>query len=834
METVSSEPSSRALSRRRARSRRAGAAVLLFCGAAAAGVQLVDGNGLPYAWNLDTPQPNVVAGKVTYYLDSRGTADPISGPLSDLAAARTGIGTWELGTSRIRFQEDSTRSANGRNASDRVNYVGWAQDGIGRLTLAVTFPTRSGDEILDMDVLFNDRDYRWNTVTPGASGIADVQAIMTHEWGHALGADHVPLRGSTMYFSSSTGSTAYRSLAADDRALVGAIYPNDTFRLTTGTLRGKVTLQAGNEHRAIHVVAVSLVNNEPAGSTLTQPDGSFELRGLPRGVYRVVAAPTVPLEGAMNSFWTDGSTSFLPSVLRVTDENPAEAVAVTIRPDEVTTAPEFTVATTSNPFEPNNALAQAKLLQLGDAVAARLESGGDVDWFAFDASAGDKVTVSVLAWHLGSRADPALTLTTAQGVPLIAEVADVRSESFYATREEGPDLDAHLVAAQIPNTGRYYVKVRNQAAGTLSDNFYVLFVAPASEAPSAALSTVEAAPSRIDADGVSQTTLSIVPRKGTGDPIGSGATVSLSHDGAGDAPTLATDPEGDGTYTAVITAPTTPGRDRFSVTITSPDGAAAITDAAIVVYLGPADADASEVALRPRRVAVDGADESVVALLPRDAQGEPLGEGRSVAFRVTGATGTSVGSATHVSGGVYEAVMTAGMEQGAAGIAALVDGVPLLGIAALDVGFPLGDVAAQAEADATEMQVIADLRSKAISALRKVVKQTGGVAGALLEGNEKKAVQRIEKALVKFVTAEKKANGALPSYGNTHELASAIRQAAAIRLVTAVIRSGRDQKSFDAAQDELLEGDAFLAVDVPKKAASRYAKAYRRALKLQP
>lgn len=833
METVSSESPPRAQSRRRARSRRAGAAVLLLCGVAAAGVQLVDGDGTPYAWDLDTPQPNVVSGKVTYYLDSRGTSDPISGPLSDLAAARTAIASWELGTSRIRFQEDATRSANGRDATDRVNYVGWTQGGLGRLTLAVTFPTRSGDEILDMDVIFNDRDYRWNTTTPGTNGIADVQSIMTHEWGHALGADHIPLRGSTMYFSSSTGSIAYRSLAADDRALVGSIYPNDTFRLTTGTLRGQVTLQASNEHRAIHVVAVSLVNNEPAGSTLTQPDGTFELEGLPRGVYRVVAAPTVPLGGAMNSFWTDGTTNFLPSVLRVTDENPAEAVAVTIRPDEVTVVPDFTVATTSNTFEPNDSLGQAKLLELGDAVAARLESGGDVDWYAFDAVAGDKVTVSVLAWHLGSAADPALSLTTAQGVPL-AELTDVRSENFYETREEGPDLDAHLVATQIPSTGRYFVKVRNQAAGTLSDNFYVLFVAPASEAPSAALTTIDVAPARIDADGTSQTTLSIVPRKGTGDPVGTGATVSLSHDGDGNAPTQATDPDGDGTYTAVVTAPTTPGRDRFSVTITSPDGAAAIPDAAIVVYLGPAAAEASEIAVRPRRVAADGEDESVVTLVPRDAQGEPLGEGRSVAFRLTGVTGTSAGDSTYVGGGAYEAVLTAGLEQGAAGVDALVDGVPLLAIASLDVGFPLGEVAAQAGADATEMQQIPDLKSKAVSALRKVVKQTDAAAAALLDDNEKKAVQRVEKALAKFVKAEKKAKGALPSYGNTHELASAIRQAATTRLATAVIGNGKDQKSFDAAEEQILEGDAFLEADVPKKAASRYAKAYRRALKLQP
>ena len=82
MEAVSPLAAPPVARRRRARPRRAGLVVLALCGAAAAGVQLVDGSGAPYAWDLDTPQPNVVAGKVTYYLDPRGTSDGVTGPPS--------------------------------------------------------------------------------------------------------------------------------------------------------------------------------------------------------------------------------------------------------------------------------------------------------------------------------------------------------------------------------------------------------------------------------------------------------------------------------------------------------------------------------------------------------------------------------------------------------------------------------------------------------------------------------------------------------------------------------------------------------------------------------
>jgi len=808
------------------------ATALLVIAVATAGVQLVATDGSPYSWDLDTPQPNVVAGKVTYFLDSRGTQDIVTGPVSDLTAARAGIAEWEIGSTRIRFDEDATRRANGKSASDRVNYVGWVNSGIGRLTLALTFPTRSGSDILDMDVLFNDRDYEWDTSSPGRLGVADIQAIMTHEWGHALGADHVPLRESTMFFSSTTGATAYRSLAADDIALVGSLYPNDTFRQTTGTLRGSVTRFGASDHRAIHVIAVSLVSNIPAASTLTQPDGTYEIHGLPRGAYRMIAAPTVPLGGAMNSFWTSGNTTFLPAVLRDPGGNPGATRTVWVQPDAVTDVTDFEVAVGATPLEPNNSLGQATLVDLGDAVVARLESGGDEDWYAFDATAGQNVTVSILAWQIGSKVDPALTFTGANGVPIAAQ-SDFRSGSVFSTRPQGPDLDARLVGLEIPSTGRYFVKVRNQAAGVQNDNFYVLFVSPASDAPSAALTSVEAAPARIDADGTSTTTLVVTPRTEAGDDIGPGATVTLAHDGGGSAPETATD-AGDGTYTAIVSAPRAPGRDRFTITVATDDGLAVLADAAVIVYLGPADTDASELVLRPRRIAADGIDEAVVELLPRDALGESLGAGHSVVLRIAGVTGSTAGVALDYGNGVYATVVTAGGAPGAATLSAEIDRTEIGPFGVLQIGFDLGEVNAQAAADAEVFLLIGGLKKKAASALRSVVKKVDGVADALAAQKTKTAVSRTLKVLAKFVRAEKKAKGLLPALGTTNELAQAVREAAQAVIATSEIVTDKDQKKLDQARDLVLEGDAFLAVGDPEKAASRYGKAYRRAFALQP
>ena len=73
-------------------------------------------------------------------------------------------------------------------------------------------------EFLDDDFTFSDG--------PGSIGGSQmcIQAINTHEYGHALGLDHSNVRGATMWPSASYGSTGPRSINSDDQAGVQAIY----------------------------------------------------------------------------------------------------------------------------------------------------------------------------------------------------------------------------------------------------------------------------------------------------------------------------------------------------------------------------------------------------------------------------------------------------------------------------------------------------------------------------------------------------------------------------------------------------------------------------------
>lgn len=104
---------------------------------------------------------------------------------------------------------------------------------------------------------------------------------LVHEFGHTLGLQHT-LTSSVMATEVTRATTKATPLAADDVAGISMLYPTDDFLAATGAITGRVTLDGAGVNLA-SVVAISPTG--PAISTLTNPDGTYRLAGLPPGEY---------------------------------------------------------------------------------------------------------------------------------------------------------------------------------------------------------------------------------------------------------------------------------------------------------------------------------------------------------------------------------------------------------------------------------------------------------------------------------------------------------------------------------------------------------------------
>ena len=113
---------------------------------------------------------------------------------------------------------------------------------------------------------------------------------IVHEFGHTLGLQHSTV-SATMSTSTTRATTKARPLAADDIAGISLLYPTGTLAATTGSITGRVRLN-GNAVNMASVVALSV--NGTAISTLTNPDGSYRIDGIPPGDYYVYTQPLPP------------------------------------------------------------------------------------------------------------------------------------------------------------------------------------------------------------------------------------------------------------------------------------------------------------------------------------------------------------------------------------------------------------------------------------------------------------------------------------------------------------------------------------------------------------
>jgi hypothetical protein len=128
----------------------------------------------------------------------------------------------------------------------------------------------------------------------GASYSEQLFVTLVHEFGHTMGLQHT-LASSVMSTLNTSASSKSNPLGADDIAGISLLYPAGKYLSTVGSISGRVNMQGVGLNLA-SVVAISPSN--PAISTLTNPDGTYQMNGIPPGEYYIYVHPLPPpLEG---------------------------------------------------------------------------------------------------------------------------------------------------------------------------------------------------------------------------------------------------------------------------------------------------------------------------------------------------------------------------------------------------------------------------------------------------------------------------------------------------------------------------------------------------------
>jgi hypothetical protein len=167
-------------------------------------------------------------------------------------------------------------------------------DTVGQDTKHGTGSTAAG-QILDADIEFNP-GVQWSTDLTVTGNQEQLQTVATHEIGHFFGLDHSAVVRAVMFPFAPDVST---TLSYDDVAGISLLYPKSSPDLVSGSIAGTVTLQGGTAVFGAHVFAESTssslsygpgVRKSPIG-TMTRPDGTYIITGVPPDSYTVTAEP---------------------------------------------------------------------------------------------------------------------------------------------------------------------------------------------------------------------------------------------------------------------------------------------------------------------------------------------------------------------------------------------------------------------------------------------------------------------------------------------------------------------------------------------------------------
>ncbi len=138
------------------------------------------------------------------------------------------------------------------------------------------------------------------TIAPGPSYSESFYMTVVHEMGHALGLQHT-FTSSTMSTATTRSTSLMNPLEADDIAGISVLYPNESLA-KTGSIGGRITTSGNGVHME-SVVAIRAGSG--AISAFTNPDGTFQIDGVPPGQYFIYAHALPPDADVKGPWYAD-------------------------------------------------------------------------------------------------------------------------------------------------------------------------------------------------------------------------------------------------------------------------------------------------------------------------------------------------------------------------------------------------------------------------------------------------------------------------------------------------------------------------------------------------
>lgn len=750
--------------------------IFVTAGLSSGYVPLREIDGKIVRWDLNADgQPNVVNGKITWYMDPSGTIDVPTGR-DEWYAVKASFDTWEdVETSSVAFLEDKSRTTFEQSTQDRINLIQWRSNYLPPGTLALTFPYSTSGVMTDVDIILND-DVDWDTSETGQDFVADVQAVLTHEIGHMIGLDHSPLGGTTMYPELPMGSIRSRSLESDDIIGITAIYPEKPDADYLGNIRGRVSVKGKGDGRGVLVVAMNLVTRMPEASAVSVEGGLYLLERLLPGRYRVYAFPLSGKEG-MTPYWLESSGDFIGRIYGADGPGPDRAELVEVRYGSTTFGVDFENLVPDDEVGSSNGRpADAVPMQVQDSVIGVASTVLEEDWFRLSGSAGDTISVHVDAFHVGGDTNVQVDLyeagmVTEDGVdmssgsePSHPRSVDIRPPIYEENRLsiDGVDTDARLEDITLSEDGYYFIRVTfspNSNSGTAL-NYYLLTVYRDSEAPDEVMSEFSIWPPTIPADGAWNSVVTITPRNFEGKMLEAAVQVEVTGEGQG---TLGEpDLQADGSFKLIVTAPTEPGEETFSIRMKTSTGSVLVDDALSLRYLGPPDPEQSDFRALPGRIDSDGKASSTLSLKVRDESGTTYGPGLPVSFRFRDEPDGQLGSIRDEGDGEYTCEVIAAPSDAVDEFEATFDGQDFGATTFVRYGFLLAQVIEDALAEITRLELDEGISESARAHLDRTRDWVDAAKTLLASGDARdasRALVRLGKAARSFQKALKKLPG---------------------------------------------------------------------------